>query len=61
MQEKQHIMEMEILQLKKNNLVEEHQKRMEVFEAELQHWTSTKTRTANTQEEPPKRITRQRK
>ena len=61
MQEKQHIMEMEILQLKKNNLVEEHQKRMEVLEAELQHWTSTKKRTANTQEEPPKRITRQRK
>jgi hypothetical protein len=42
MQEKQHTMEMEILQVKKNNLVEEHQKRMEVLEAELQYWTSSK-------------------
>ena len=51
MQEKQHTMEMVILQLKKNNLVEEHQKRMEVLEAELQHWTSAKKRTANTHED----------
>ena len=61
MQEKQHTMEMEILQVKKNNLVEEHQKRMEVLEAELQYWTSSKKNTANTEEELPKRITRQRK
>jgi hypothetical protein len=54
-------MEMEILQVKKNNLVEEHQKRMEVLEAELQYWTSSKKNTANTEEELPKRITRQRK
>ena len=65
MQEKQHTMEMEFLQLKKNNLIEEHQKRMEVLEEELEYWTSVKKRgnnsQANSQEEPTKRMTRQRK
>ena len=61
MQEQQHTMEMEILQLKRNNLVEEHHKKMEVFEAELHHWTSTKKRTADTQEKLQKCITRQTK
>ena len=60
MQEKQHTLEMEILHLRKNNLIDEHQKKMEVLEAELQYWISTKKRTINT-EEPPKRMTRQRK
>ena len=50
MQEQQHTMEMEILQLKRNNLVEEHHKKVEVLEAELQYWTSTKKRTADTKE-----------
>ena len=65
MQEKHHTMEMEILQLKKNNLIEKHQKRMEVLEAELEYWTSVKKRSntseANSQAEPTKRMTRQRK
>ena len=61
MQEKQHTMEMEILQLKKNNLIEEHETRMEVLEAELEYWTSTKKRTANSEEEPTKRFTQHRK
>ena len=65
MQEKQHTMEMEILQLKKNNLIEKHQKRMEVLEADLEYWTSVKkrgnTNQANSQAEPTKRMTRQRK
>ena len=41
-QKKQHTMDMEILQLKKNNLIEKHQKRMEVLEVELEYWTSAK-------------------
>ena len=59
-QEKQHKLEMEILHLRKNNLIDEHQKKMEVLEAELQYWMPNKKHTINTKE-PPKRITRQRK
>ena len=61
MQKQQHTMKMEILLLKRNNLVEEHHKEMETLVAELQYLTSTKKKTADTQEKPPKRITGQRK
>lgn len=61
MQEKQHTLEMEILEIRKNNLSEEHKRKMEVLDAELEYWSSTKKSRVNTQEEPPKRITRQTK
>ena len=41
-QEKQHKLEMEILHLRKNNLIDEHQKKIDVLEAELQYWMPKK-------------------
>ena len=61
MQTKQHEAEMELLDIKKNNIIIEHKRKMEVLDAERQYWDAMKKSMKTTQEQQPRPNTRARK
>jgi hypothetical protein len=61
MQTQQHEAEMELLVLKKHNLIITHKRKMEVLDAELQYWDKMKKTIKSTQDELHKPNTRGRK
>ena len=52
MQTKQHEVEMELLDIKKNNIIE-HKRKIEVLDEERQYWDAMKKSMKTTQEQQP--------
>ena len=61
MQTKQHEVELELLDIKKNNIIIEHKRKMELLDAERQYWDAMKKSMKTTQEQQPRPNTRARK
>ena len=61
MQTKQHEAEMELLEIKKSNLLNEHKREMEVLDVELEYWKNMTKAMRTTQEQQPRPNIRSRK
>lgn len=60
MQEQQHEAEMELLAIKKNQLLTEHKRKLEVLDAELEYWNSMRKSVKPNAEEQQRPFTRAR-